>query len=187
MCLDCNAFCCRLRVDLTLFDIARIFHMEGRPMEEFIAIAPAANDDRFGFRLKDGLFKIVLRHDNDQCHFIVPGELRCSIEKAKPAICISYPFSIKDGVPYLRNDAACPFSNLLNADRTKMSKDILEAMIYEADRYGETVSVWNNHAKGNEEFGSFLKFAANDIEADRSRAGILKKSLGRIMLRIGLR
>lgn len=187
MCLGCNAFCCRLRVDLTLFDIARIFHMEGRPMEEFTTVAYAAGDDRFAIRLKGGLFKLVLMNDNGRCHFAKSGDLRCAIEKAKPAICISYPFSIRDGVPYLRNNVACPFDNLLIADRTKMSKEVLDAMVYEADRYGETVSVWNSCAKGDEELSSFLKFAANDIESDRSRAGVLKKSLGRIMLRMGLR
>ncbi len=187
MCLGCNAFCCGLRVDLTLFDIVRIFHLEGRPMEEFIALVPAAENDCFAIRLNGGLFKLALRHENGRCCFTGAGALKCAIEKAKPAICLGYPFSLRDGIPYLREDAICPFNNILKADRAKMSAEALEAMFYESRRYQKAVSMWNSSTKGDEALGYFLKFASNDIEADSSRVGVLKKSLGRIMLRMGLR
>ncbi len=187
MCHGCPALCCDLRVDLTLFDIVRILHMEGRQAEEFIELAPASKEDCFAIRLEGGMFKLVLQHENGMCTFFRNGELRCTIENAKPGICLGYPFSIRDGIPYIRKEVVCPFNNLMRADRAKMSAKTLEAMVWEARRYEDAVSAWNGSAKDNESLGAFLRFASNDLDADRSSLGGLKKGLGRFMLRVGLR
>lgn len=187
MCLGCHAPCCDLRVDLTLFDIARIFHMAGKPVEEFTQLAPAEANDCLAIRLNGGLFKLVLRHENGICYFKKDGSLKCEVEDAKPAICLSYPFSLDRGVPYLRNDIVCPFGNLMQADRSKMSKDALKAMFYESYRYEEALRIWNSATNGKEDIARFLKFVSSDLETDRMPFGSVRRSIGRLMFKAGLR
>ncbi|MFH0884970.1 MAG: hypothetical protein V1861_04630 [Candidatus Micrarchaeota archaeon] len=156
-------------------------------MQDFIALVDASKDDSFAIRLDGKLIKLVLRNENGMCFFSKDGELKCAIEDAKPAICLSYPYSLRDGVPYIRDNVACPRENLTRADRTKMSVKTLEAMFWEAKRYGDSVRVWNRFANGNESLGDFLRFASNDLEADRFPLPSLKRGIGQFMLRIGLR
>jgi Fe-S-cluster containining protein len=187
MCQGCQAACCDLRVDLTPFDIARIVHQENRNPNEFVELFQAQNNDSFGFRTKFGLVKMILRRDAGTCVFKSSGDLKCVIEKSKPAVCLVYPFSVNYGIPYIRRDVICPKENRDRADRSKMSLQTINDSGWEARRYEETIFLWNKHAKGTEDLSRFLAFAATELDADRSPISGLKKNLGRFMLRIGLR
>lgn len=187
MCYGCKSKCCTLRVDLTPFDIARIVHSEGKEAKDFAVFVPAKPNDAFGFRLKGGYFKFVLLRKDGICCFSGDGALKCTIEKSKPAVCIVYPFSISYGITYLRRETVCPAENLQRADYSKMSAAVLRDYLWESARYEETLRLWNRHARGDEELAQFYSFVAHDIDADKSRLGGLKRSLGRMMLRIGLR
>jgi Fe-S-cluster containining protein len=186
MCQGCQAACCDLRVDLTPFDIARIVHQENKNPNEFIELLQAQKNDSFGFRTKFGLVKMILKRQAGSCVFKSSGDLKCVIEKSKPAICLVYPFSVNYGIPYLRREAICPQENQARADRSKMSLQTITDSAWEARRYEETVFLWNKHAKGTEDPGRFLAFAANDLDADRSPLGGLKRGFGRFMLKAGL-
>lgn len=187
MCIGCSAPCCNLRVDLTPFDIMRIVHLAGTPIGEFTELAIAEENDSYAIRINGGLYKLVLKHAGGLCCFQRANSLMCAIEDAKPAICLSYPFSLLEGVPYLRNDILCPYENLMRADRKKMSAEALKAMFYESDRYEESIRAWNSATNGKEDLGRFLKFVSNDLESDRSQFSLLKKGFGRMMLMAGLR
>lgn len=179
MCSGCPGHCCRLRVDLTSYDIFRIAAIEKRRPGEFAEAIAAKGDDALAFKADGIMAKFILKHrQNGWCMlFNEKKELSCTIEHSKPAICLSYPFSLVGGVSTLRQNILCPPKNRLMADRAKMSPTVLEDGIWEFSRYQEMVDDWNLTAKGDETPDDFLVFAASEMDLERTPLGrIIRKA-----------
>lgn len=181
MCSGCPGHCCRLRVDLTSYDILRITAIEERAPHEFAEAVIAAEDDALAFKSDGGMAKFVLRHRiNGWCIlFNEKKELSCTIERSKPAICLSYPFSLVDGKSALRANILCPQKNRLMADKVKMAPSVLEDGIWEFLRYQEMVDDWNTVARGDESPEDFLRFAASEMDLERTPLGRIIRKLKR--------
>jgi len=191
LCAGCGGRCCRLRVDLTIFDIVRIAVLAKRPADDFVQLVEAKPDDALAVRCLGRSAKAVLRHKDDgTCVFLNGNDVKgCDIEDAKPAICLAYPFALEKGRPHIRRDALCPPGNLRFADLAKMSATALDDCDWETAFYRETVEDWNMMAKGNEPFGQFFAFSGNEIELNRwpliggrlrSLIRRLRRALGRL-------
>ncbi len=191
MCFGCSVGCCSLRVDLTSYDLYRIIMLEGREVSEFVELVIASPGDHFGFLCNKGLVKMALRRAGTReggfCVFHrSAGPLRCSIEYSKPSVCLSYPFDIERGVPYLRTDIKCPEANVLLADKSKMSKEMLEDYDWEYERYGEMVSDWNRSATGAETAAQFIGFVTREMQMESTPLGSLWRKALRAARKIGV-
>ncbi len=184
MCTGCPGHCCRLIVDLTPYDIFRLVHFEGLKIADFTELMRAAEDDAFAFRSMGGLIKFVLKHkENGYCSLLDEGKgLKCTVEGSKPGICLSYPFSLKEGKPYVRDDALCPPMNRKMADFAKMSVPVLEDGRWEWARYQEMVDDWNLTAKGDEPPEEMLKFAAREMDLETYPLGRMYRKIKRSLL-----
>jgi len=184
MCENCPAYCCKLVVDLTIYDIARIVLIEERPWEEFLLVKEAGDDDLLAFRAQDMKAKAVLRMKGGRCVFLdTDRDLKCVVEGSKPAICIAYPFVLHEGRPVLRADAKCPIQKKRSADHSKMSKELLEECDWERDRYREMVEDWNVIARGDEPPADFFDFAFRETGHAATPLGSLYRRLRRPLLR----
>ena len=187
MCFGCNVRCCTLRIDLTVYDIARLASASRAPIPDFLVYTDAPAGDRFGFRSSGKLLKFVLAKKKDGlCVFFDgKGDLYCTIEDAKPSACLAYPMALtREGVPVVREDVMCPKENLKRADFNKMSKAVLEDYVWERDRHAEFVADWNMCAKGDEPPEEFLRFAASELDLERVPWGRLVRYLKRKLLRL---
>ncbi len=173
MCSGCKVHCCKLVVDLTSYDMFRLSILQGLPLTEFTDLRRAQDDDSFAFRTNLGMVKFVLkRKPSGFCHFVDEGaDLKCTAEDAKPSICLAYPFSLRDGKAVMREDAMCPPANKLLADHVKMSVPVMEDAVWEWDRYQEFINDWNLGADGKKGPEDFLKFAASQIELEKTSWG----------------
>ncbi len=169
LCAGCGGKCCRLRVDLTAFDIIRIAVIAGKDAADFVQLVEAKEDDAFAVRCLGTAAKAVLKHRPDgSCTFLNGSDVRgCDIEDAKPAICLAYPFALRDGTAYIRHDVLCPMQNRRHADLKKMSRQSLEDCEWEAQFYKEIVEDWNMMARGDEPFDRFFIFAGDEISINR--------------------
>lgn len=186
MCSGCPGHCCRLRVDLTSYDVFRLVLLENKPASDFAQAIFAEHDDALAFKAEGRMVKLILKHkQNGWCHFFREHkELGCSVEGSKPAICLSYPFSLVDGNSVMRGNALCPPMNRLKADRVKMSPHVLEDGLWEFSRYQEMVDDWNGFANGSETPADFLKFAASEMDLERTAVGRFVRKVKRKFRRL---
>ncbi len=185
MCSGCIGLCCRgPTVDLTTYDMFRIVLSEGKVPDDFVTMVFAKPDDAFAFRTDQGMVKMIVRQKpGGHCVFLNPeAALKCTVERVKPAVCLSYPFWYQEGEPYLRNDVLCPPRNKGMADRGKMSKKALSDCHWESSRYMEIVTDWNMLAKENEPVEKFLKFAAKEMELESTPWGSALRSIKRRLM-----
>jgi Fe-S-cluster containining protein len=163
MCFGCPSLCCRISAALTIFDIVRICESSGEPAGGFVTAAPVAKDAP-GFRALNQTMEFFLLRPDGSCIFL-RGRPQpfCSIEAFKPGVCISYPFSLRDGKAQIRRDALCLPNNLEKADFAKMSPALLDACQYELGRHSEIVDEWNSLAQGSEKPEEFLNFAVHEL------------------------
>lgn len=187
MCAGCGGRCCRLSVDLTTFDIARIATFTGKPAGDFMHLAKAAPDDAFALRCMGDSLKAVMKHKPDgYCVFYNGDDARgCDIEGVKPATCLYYPFSLYGGNPFIRQNALCPLENRRHADPEKMSAAALGDCDWEDAFYKEILSDWNAQARGGESFGEFFKFAGSEIELNSRPLGRHIRKVIRWVRRLG--
>jgi Fe-S-cluster containining protein len=184
MCLGCPGHCCKLVVDLTSYDMFRLALLEGKAMDSFAQLVLAEDDDAFAFKCLGKMVKFILKHKKDGfCVLLDDGaSLKCTVEGSKPAICLAYPFSLRDGKPLLRDDALCPPVNRLLSGRLKMSVPVLEDAGWEWARYQEFVDDWNLKAKGDEKPEDFLRFAAKETELEKTPLGRIRRGISRRLL-----
>jgi Fe-S-cluster containining protein len=184
MCTGCPGHCCKLTVDLTSYDMYRLAIVEGKAMDSFAHLVYADTDDAYGFKAEGKMVKFVLKHKEDGfcILFDKSKDFMCTVEGSKPAICLAYPFNIVDGKPSLRDDAACPPMNKLLADPVKMSVPVIEDARWEWARYLEFVDDWNLKSKGDEPAEKFLKFAAREMDLEKSPIGRAYRKIKRSLL-----
>ena len=184
MCTGCPGHCCRLRVDLTSYDMFRLAVVEEKALGSFAVIIDAEPDDAYGFRANGKMVKFVLNHAEDGfcILFDKKKDFKCTVEKSKPAICLAYPFNLVDGKPMMRPEAVCPPMNRQLADTTKMSAPVIEDARWEWTRYLEFVDDWNLTAKGDEPAEKFMKFAAREMDLEKSPLGRFYRKVKRRLL-----
>jgi Fe-S-cluster containining protein len=184
MCLGCIGHCCKLLVDLTTYDIFRIVAFTQKPAKDFAVLIEATIEDAFSFRLGDKLYKFVLdKHDDGFCVLLDKDkELKCTVDDVKPAICISYPFSLVDETVAFREDAVCPPGNRELVERLKMPLKPLRESVWERMRYIEIVDDWNVIAGDEDSLEDFIGFAAKEMELERSPLGSAYRKAKRFML-----
>ncbi len=181
MCSGCHVHCCKLLVDLTSYDMFRLAILKERPIQEFTQLIRAATDDSYAFRSDQGMVKFVLKkRESGFCTFVDEGaDLKCTAEDAKPAICLAYPFSLRDGKAVMRDDVLCPPANKLLAHSGKMSVPVLEDAVWEWERYQEFIDDWNLGADGKKSAEEFLRFAANETELEKKPWGRMYRKAAR--------
>jgi Fe-S-cluster containining protein len=164
MCFGCPSLCCRISAALTVFDIIRICESTGEPARDFVIVDPVAKD-ALGFRALNQTMEFFLLRPHGSCIFL-QGRPQpfCSIEEFKPGVCITYPFSLRDGKAQIRKDALCLPNNLKKADFEKMSPSLLDDCQYELERYVEIIDEWNSLAEGHEAPEEFLNFAVHELD-----------------------
>jgi Fe-S-cluster containining protein len=183
MCYGCPVYCCELTVELTIYDIIRIYVLENREIDDFVSAIFAAPDDLYSFRTEGAFVQLVLKHENGACVFFKRHEkLKCSIDQSKPAHCLAYPFSFRTGK--LRTDVLCPKENYAKADRVKMSAGILADCRWEEERYLEMVHDWNLLSDGSGSIQDFIRFAVSEMEKEKTPSGRLLRMAGRSLLRL---
>lgn len=174
MCAGCDSRCCRLRVDLTSYDILRIALFAGKDVSKFVLSLEAKPEDDLAFRCNGKLAKLILAPGDGPCVFLrKSGALRCEVQDAKPAICITYPYEVRGGSICFRNDAACPKTKRILTTPAGISPNELEDACWEFDRYCEFVADWNVLAKGGERAEDFLNFAFREMHMEQSFPGSL--------------
>lgn len=95
LCYGCGSRCCKeLRMELTSFDIYRIWRKTGIEPERFVDFEEAGDEAYF---LAEGKkWRMVLRRGNRGCVFLSPSDsLGCSIEQIKPGSCLLYPYEFR--------------------------------------------------------------------------------------------
>jgi Fe-S-cluster containining protein len=180
MCFGCKVHCCTLQIDLTVYDIARISHFE-KPVP-FLVYVDAKRDDPFAFRAFGKLVKFVLLKKQDGLCVFFDGRknLYCTIEDSKPSVCLAYPMTLTaSGQVVIRPNVVCPTENLRRADFNKMSKSVLEDYFWERERYYEFVADWNQTARGDESPEAFLRFAASEMDLEKTPPGRIIRKIKR--------
>jgi Fe-S-cluster containining protein len=165
MCDGCDGRCCRLRVELTCFDIWRIASATGKPAGGFADAVEAKSDD-YGFMAGVGAAKFVLRRGGaGWCVFFNAGSpLKCSIEAVKPMMCRAHPFSLRCGKPALNSGVMCPARNLAEAS---VRPETLAEWEREWKEYVRLMELWNARERPGASADGFLGFAL----AEAQRAG----------------
>lgn len=168
MCTGCPGHCCRLLVDLTAYDITRLVVLAKKDSLDFVDLVFAKPDDAYAFRAQGAMVKLILKHKPDgYCIFYdEEGKLGCSVEEAKPAICLTYPFT--EGLTRFQENALCPPRNRLRADFVKMNRQVYDDARWEFDRFMEIVDDWNLVSDGSESGTDFLRFASSEISLEMS-------------------
>lgn len=173
MCSGCSIHCCKLHVDVTIYDILRITELENKEMDSFVELYEATDEDAFGFKAMEKIVKLSLRKkENGYCTlFDFEKGLHCKIEKSKPGICLLYPMAMENGKIIVREDAICPVENKKRADFSKMNKQVIEDYDWEWRKYYEFVNEWNSSAIGNESPNEFIKYAIDQVKYEMSPLG----------------
>jgi len=180
MCQNCRVCCCRLTVDLTTYDIARIAIIEKKPPVHFVTYCKAAEDDRCAFRALGTWIKLEMRQSRGRCVFYDPKkQLGCFIENSKPALCLIYPFHLGSDGPVLRKNPLCPPERLMLVDKKKMSAEVLKDANWEHERYFEFVDDWNSSAMGNETPDDFVSFAVREMILEKMPLGSVFRKIRR--------
>ncbi|MFH1261409.1 MAG: YkgJ family cysteine cluster protein [Candidatus Micrarchaeota archaeon] len=182
MCTGCPGLCCKLVVELSSYDIMRIMLRENKSTDDFLLVVDAADDDAYKFQVLGKYAKFVMQmRENNSCIFLdETARLKCVIEKSKPAICIAYPYSFRDGHLVMRDDKRCPTENLRRARYAQHMHSIMESNMWEWDRYAEIVEDWNASAKGSETPGEFMNFATKEMELETSPLGSVYRKFLRL-------
>jgi Fe-S-cluster containining protein len=184
MCLGCPGHCCKLTVDLTSYDIARIMALEKRVPDDFAMVVDASPDDYYGIKVEGGTRKIVLQHKGEYCVFFDRTARRgCTIEDSKPSICIYYPFHIRRGHPVIQEKALCPPANRARIDHAKMSQKALDDCYWEMERYAEIVSDWNALTDGKRTMDEFMEFASSEMKLEMNPFTSIYRKLKRMLIR----
>ncbi len=164
MCDGCPAPCCKLSVELTCYDIARIFLGEKFSTTDFVYYAEAG-EGSYGFKAFNKKLQLMLRLKDGSCIFFKGSDsLHCSIEKSKPSICLSYPFIVAGNALKLQDKILCPPENIRRADSGKMNLELLKDNIWEWESYRKIIDDWNLIAKGDETVGDFWVFALQETD-----------------------
>ena len=179
MCSGCSGYCCKLHVDLTVYDVLRISELSGKDFDSFVQLYEADETDTFGFRALGQIVKLSLAKKSDgYCTFFGSGpDLCCSIEENKPGICLIYPMALDGNKVVLREDAICPKENIKRADFSKMNSKALEDYGWEWQNYYQFVQEWNNSANGSENPNEFLDYAIRQVKYEMSPLGRFYRSL----------
>ena len=164
MCFGCPSFCCRISAAITTYDILRIIEATGKPISEFVQYCPVEKN-ALGFNALNDRMEFYLKRERDSCVFLRGRpQAVCTIEDIKPGVCLTYPFSYRNGKISMRDDALCPGPNKQKADYGKMSANALEDCQYELDVYCEIIEHWNEIAKGDERPEEFLEFSVRELD-----------------------
>jgi Fe-S-cluster containining protein len=167
MCFGCPSFCCRISAAITTYDILRIAGATGKPVNEFVQYCPV-DKKALGFKALNSQMEFYLKRERDSCVFLRGRpQAVCTIEDFKPGVCLTYPFSFRDGEVSLRTDALCPPHNKRKADFDKMSSKALDDCQYELDIYVEIIDDWNEMAKGDEKPEEFLDFSIKELDLNQ--------------------
>jgi Fe-S-cluster containining protein len=179
LCDGCRVSCCGLNVPLTTYDIVRIMQNEGMKPGEF-AIMLEDKDSPESFIALGRKVRFMMRKGrNGLCvNYDRKKGLGCTIEKSKPALCLSYPMELAGGKVLIRSDAVCPAGNRRGADLSKMSKKALEDANWESARYREMVADWN--ARGGGDAERFFRFALARMKENEGPLGPLKRAARRL-------
>jgi Fe-S-cluster containining protein len=182
MCHNCPALCCRIPAALTSYDILRIARATGMEVNDFV-VYYHVDKDEFGFKSLDQKMEFYLKRPKERCVFLKEDpHFHCAIEQYKPAVCLSYPFSIRGKETHLRRDALCLPKNLKKADFQKMSAHVLDECQWELAQYSEVVDDWNATASGGETPEQFLRFSLHEL--DLAQKPLIGSHLRRLRSRV---
>jgi Fe-S-cluster containining protein len=187
MCSGCLGHCCKLHVDLTIYDILRISELEKKEFDSFVQLYEADETDAFGIKSMGKLVKFSLakKADGFCAFFDSKSGLYCTIENSKPGICLMYPMSIKEGTIVLRDDAVCPDENKKKADFSKMNHQVLEDYDWEWKKYYEYVVEWNSFAKGDENPNDFIRYAIEQVKHEMTPIGRFYRKIKKLFRSTG--
>ncbi len=164
MCFGCLSLCCRISAAVTTYDILRVVEATGKPVNEFVQYCPVEKN-ALGFKALNDRMEFYLKREHDSCVFLRGRpQAICTIEDYKPGVCLTYPFSLRNGKVSIREDALCPPLNKRKTDYEKMSPEALGDCQYELDVYAEIIEDWNALAKGDEKPEEFLDFSVKELD-----------------------
>jgi|GEM_PF-4531937 len=165
MCEGCKGPCCRLMVEISTYDLARIQEKLGEKHEAFLGFNDA-HAQEYGFFVNGRFLRFVLkRKPNGECIFFdSKGPLHCKIYDVRPAVCTTYPFGEKDGRVYVKKNIGCPRKAGWEVDAEFLKHK--ENSDWEWDRYFEIIDEWNSKATGEDTPTDFAMFAFSRMEAN---------------------
>ncbi len=157
ICDECDGRCCSLRVELTTYDIGQISSEVGE--EPFMELIPA-KENRIGFRLKNGYWRFVMKQKNDYCIFFnKDSRYHCGIYEHRPAICRSFPFTMKRNRIVRIGNSKCPNVKGHEWKNDETCPDKIAECADEHYKYRKIIANWNKTATGDEDVENFLEYA----------------------------
>lgn len=185
MCFGCPVNCCKMRVRLSIYDIARIAILEKKDIGDFVVVADAEENNPASFKARGKIMIFELNRKNSGCIFSRPNKkLKCSIEDSKPSLCLAYPFLAWGDEQLLCSKIVCPPENLQRLDQTKMTKKILKDSRWEWKQYHQMVADWNSFARRDEPVEDFLNFSLRETALESTPWGSIYRRIKRPFLRV---
>jgi Fe-S-cluster containining protein len=179
-CAGCPGFCCSLYPELTVYDVFRLALSQGKPLPDYLILHYTREDDAIPVSISGKNVKMTLIHDGDKCIFFdEDSRLKCSVQDAKPGICLAYPFGYLPGGVIKSDQIPCPDANTARLKWTEEQNGIAADAKWELDRHMEIVADWNGMA-GGKDLGEFLRFAAKEIEYEKTPWGSLVRKIRRV-------
>jgi hypothetical protein len=179
-CDGCPGHCCSLFPELTVYDVFRLALSQKRELPEFLLLHYAQDDDAYPISISGKMVKMTLERGGNKCIFFDKGApLKCSVQDAKPGICLAFPYMYLDGSALDTDKVPCPAPNAARFRWTEAQKAILADAKWELDRHSEIISDWNSSARERKDLAEFLRFAAREIEYEKTPLGSLTRKIRR--------
>jgi|GEM_PF-3104935 len=171
LCIGCPGPCCSLYPELTVYDVFRLALSQSKPLSDYVIMHYTHDDDAIPISISGKTVKMTLTHENGKCIFFDDSSgLKCSIQDVKPGICLEYPYVFLDG-GLKGGQVPCPKANLERLAWTEEQDRILVDSRWELDRHMEIAADWNAVSGGKKDLSEFLKFAAREIEYEKTPWG----------------
>ncbi len=178
LCFGCPGTCCSLYPELTVYDVFRLALSQSKPLSEYMILHYTHDDDAIPISISGKNVKMTIIHEDSKCVFFDDNsELKCSIQEDKPGICLAYPYVFLDN---RLNRVPCPKINLERLTWTEEQDRLMIDSRWELDRHKEIASDWNATSGGEKDLGEFLKFAAREIEYEKTPWGSAIRKIKRV-------
>jgi Fe-S-cluster containining protein len=178
MCNGCNGRCCSLRVELTTYDVGQITSAVGQKYGPFIELSRSRNKN-LGFMLGNDYYRMTMRKKEGYCIFFnKESKMHCQIYDDRPAICRSYPFSMRNNRITGIKKSGCPRSSGYEWKHDESYPQKIMQTRLEFDRYIQIMNEWNKRARKDDKLEDFLAFAYGSMADDSGEdIGFLNKFL----------
>ena len=180
LCAGCPGSCCSFYPELTVYDVFRLALSQKGPLSDYIIMHYTREDDAVPISISGEDIKMTLIHSGGSCVFFEDSaELKCSVQDAKPGICLAYPYVYLENGSLKPDQIRCPKTNLARLIWTEEQKRMVADTMWELDRHIEIVADWNAMAGRKKDLEEFLKFAAREIEYEKTPWGSLVRKVKR--------